>query len=279
MDSLALVDQYLIPWTIKIALALIIFVVGKIAARYLTTFVTKLMERSHLDVMLIKFLHNLLYVVLMVGVVVAAVQQLDVPVTSFLTIIGAAGLAVGLALKDSLSNFAAGVMIIVFRPFKIGDAITANGNFTGIVDEIGMFATLMRTFDNQRVIIPNSAVISGTILNASAFPTRRIDLLFQVAYTTNIGDAKKAIESVVSADTRILRDPAAAIGVDQLGNNTITLFVRAWVRSSDFGDARADLLERIKSTLDAAGISFLPVAVPAPPLPPVASPPASEDRI
>jgi small conductance mechanosensitive channel len=278
-ESLTFLDIYLVPWLIRIAIALAIFVVGKIAAGYLATFVTKLMVRSHLDEMLIKFLHNLLYVVLLIAVVLAAVQNLGVNVTSLLTIIGAAGLAIGLALKDSLSNFAAGVMIITFRPFRIGDSITANGS-TGVVDEIGMFCTLLHTFDNQRVIIPNSSVIGGTIINSSAFLQRRIDLTFQIAYTSNIGDAKKAIESVVSADARVLKDPATAIGVDQLGNTTITLFLRTWVRSSDYGDARADLLENIKNALDAADISFLPPPVLIATRPPQsANPPAADEAV
>ncbi|MES2624960.1 MAG: mechanosensitive ion channel domain-containing protein [Pseudomonadota bacterium] len=277
--DLSLFQQYFIPWAIKIAVALTIFVVGKILAGYVTTIVTKLMVRARLDEMLVQFLHNLLYVVLLGVVVLAAIDQLGVSITSVLAIIGAAGLAVGLALKDSLSNFAAGVMIIVFRPFKIGDTITTTGNWTGVVDEIGMFCTLMHTFDNQRVIIPNSAVISGTIINSSSFLTRRIDLLFQVGYATNIGDAKKAIESVVSSEARLLKEPATSFGVDQLGNNTITLFVRAWVRSNEYGDVRTELLERIKTALDAAGISFLPPAAPpvppaAPALPTIAQPPA-----
>ncbi len=266
-DNLSLFDQYLIPWLIKIVLALTIFVMGKIAAGHLTRFVTTLMVRSRLDEMLVKFLHNLLHVLLVIAVAFAAIDQLGINVTSLLAIMGAAGLAIGLALKDSLSNFAAGMMIVIFRPFKIGDLITANGVCTGVVDEIGMFCTLMHTLDNQRVIIPNSSVIGGTIINSSALPTRRIDLLFQLAYTTNIGVARNAIEGVVSADMRVLKDPIASIGVDQLGNNTITLFVRSWVRSGDYADIRADLLEKIKNALEEAGISFLP-----PPLPPI--PPA-----
>jgi small conductance mechanosensitive channel len=266
--DLSLLDQYLIPGLINVALALTTFLVGKIAAGYLTAFVTKLMVRSRLDQMLVKFLHNLLYVSLLVAVALAAVNMLGVNVTSLLAILGAAGLAVGLALKDSLSNFAAGVMIIVFRPFRIGDLITVNVNTTGVVDEIGMFCTLMHTPDNQRLIIPNSSVIGSTIINSSALPTRRIDLTFQMAYTNNIGDAKKAIESVITADMRILKDPKATIGVDQLGNNIITLFVRSWVLCDDYMDTRADLLEKIKNALDAAGITFLPPPVPPAPLPP-----------
>jgi small conductance mechanosensitive channel len=266
--DLSLLDQYLIPGLINVALALTTFLVGKIAAGYLTAFVTKLMVRSRLDQMLVKFLHNLLYVSLLVAVALAAVNMLGVNVTSLLAILGAAGLAVGLALKDSLSNFAAGVMIIVFRPFRIGDLITVNVNTTGVVDEIGMFCTLMHTPDNQRLIIPNSSVIGSTIINSSALPTRRIDLTFQMAYTNNIGDAKKAIESVITADLRILKDPKATIGVDQLGNNIITLFVRSWVLCDDYMDTRADLLEKIKNALDAAGITFLPPPVPPAPLPP-----------
>jgi small conductance mechanosensitive channel len=262
-ENLTLLNQYLIPWLIRIAQALTIFIVGKIAAGYLTRFITALMVRSRLDEMLVKFLHNLFYVLLLIAVALAAIEALGVNVTSALAILGAAGLAVGLALKDSLSNFAAGVMIIIFRPFRIGDLVTANGGCTGVVDEIGMFCTLLHTLDNQRVIMPNSSVIGGTIINSSAFPTRRIDLLFQLAYTSNIGVARKAIESVVSADMRVFKEPMAAIGVDQLGTNTITLFVRSWVRSGDYGDTRADLLEKIKTAFDDAGISFLP-----PPLPP-----------
>jgi small conductance mechanosensitive channel len=261
-ENLTLLQQYLIPWAIKVAFALTIFIVGKIAAGYLTAFISRLMVRSRLDAMLVQFLRSLLYVVLVGAVVLAAIDQMGVNITSLLAIVGAAGLAVGLALKDSLSNFAAGVMIIVFRPFKISDSITVSGSCSGVVDEIGMFCTIMHTADNQRVIIPNSTVIGGTIINSSALPTRRIDLIFQIAYTSNIGDAKKAIESVASADVRILKTPSTSIGVDQLGAQTIGLFLRAWVRSSDYGDTRADLLEKVKNSLEESGIDFLPPSGP-----------------
>jgi len=157
-----------IPWGIKIIIALAIFLIGKKIARAIANAVKGLMRKSNLDEMLVKFIGGILYAVLFVAVVLAAVDQLGVNVTSLLAILGAAGLAVGLALKDSLSNFASGVMIILFKPFKIGDFITANGT-SGVVDEIGLFCTLLHTGDNQRIIMPNSGVFGSTIVNASAY--------------------------------------------------------------------------------------------------------------
>ena len=157
--------------------------------------------------MLVKFLGGMLYAVLFIAVVLAAIDQLGVNVTSLMVIISAAGLAIGLALKDSLSNFASGVMIIVFRPFKIGDFISASG-VSGVVDEIGMFCTLMHTGDNQRIIVPNSVVFGSTIVNASALATRRIDLTIGISYDDNMGKAKDIILDVLSKDARVLTDPA-----------------------------------------------------------------------
>ena len=221
----------------------------------ITKLIQKALSRSGTDTMLVKFLGNIAYGILLVAVVLAAVDSLGVNVTSLMAILGAAGLAVGLALKDSLSNFASGVMIIIFRPFNIGDFITAGGS-SGVVDEIGLFATLMHTGDNQRIIVPNSAILSGTIVNTSALSTRRIDLVIGIGYDDNIGKARDIIMGILEADERILKDPAAGVAVAELADSSINLNVRPWVNAVDYWTVRPDLLENIKVQLDSAGISI-----------------------
>lgn len=254
-EGMGYIDVMVIPWAIKIVTALAIFIIGKMIAGYITRIVAKMMEKAKLDDMLVKFLSNLMYSLLLVAVVLAAIDQLGVPITSLLAIVGAAGLAIGLALKDSLSNFAAGVMIIIFRPFKIGDFITAGG-CSGVVDEIGMFCTLLHTGDNQRIIMPNSGVIGGTIINVSALPTRRIDLVIGISYNDNIGTAKDIIAKVIAADTRVLADPAPVIAVAELADSSVNLNVRPWVNSADYWAVRGDLLENIKVQLESGGITI-----------------------
>ncbi len=242
-------------WVIQIAIAIAIFIVGKISARMLSSLLKKAMTRAGTDTILVGFVGNIIYAVLLVAVVLAAIDSLGVNVTSLMAILGAAGLAVGLALKDSLSNFAAGVMIIIFRPFEIGDFITAGG-VSGVVDEIGLFATLMHTGDNQRVIVPNSGIIGGNITNSSALPTRRVDLVFGIGYNDNIGQARDIMMAIIEADDRILKDPAPAIALGELADSSVKLNVRPWVNSADYWPVRADLLENIKVKFDEAGISI-----------------------
>ena len=249
------ITAIVIPWAIKIFFALVIFIVGKILAKSITNLVRKGMRKSGMDEALIRFLGGLVYAVLLVAVILAAVDTLGVKVTSLLAIVGAAGLAVGLALKDSLANFAAGVMIMIFRPFKIGDFVTTGG-VAGVVDEIGLFCVLMHTPDNQRIIIPNSAVFGNTITNTSALPTRRIDLVMGISYDDNIGTAKKIIEDIIAADERILDDPAPVIAVSELADSSVNLVVRPWVKSEDYWPTRFDLLETIKVKLEEGGISI-----------------------
>ncbi len=244
-----------VDWGIKIAVAIAIFIVGKIIARIIANLVEKALRKGGTAEMLVGFLGNMTYGVLLVAVVLAAVDTLGVNVTSLMAILGAAGLAVGLALKDSLGNFAAGVMIIIFRPFKIGDYITAGGT-AGTVDEIGLFATLMHTPDNQRIIVPNASIIGGNITNTSALPTRRVDLVFGIGYEDNIGQARDIIMSVIEADERILKDPAPSVAVGELADSSVNLNVRPWVDSGDYWPVRADLLETIKVRFDEAGISI-----------------------
>ncbi len=244
-----------VDWGIQIGIAIAIFIVGKFLARILSNILEKAMRRSRMSDLLVSFLGNITYGVLLVAVVIAAVDTLGVNVTSFMAILGAAGLAVGLALKDSLGNFAAGVMIIIFRPFQIGDYITAGGT-EGTVDEIGLFATLMHTGDNQRIIVPNSSIIGDNIINATTLPTRRIDLVIGISYDDNIGQAKDILKSILDADERVLDDPAPVIRVGALGDSSVDLQVRPWVRTEDYWPARTELLEVIKVKLDDAGISI-----------------------
>lgn len=254
IDS-AWIQEYAIPWAIKIGLALVIFIVGKWIARAIANGLGKGMRRAKMDDMLVAFLSNIAYGVLLVAVVLAAVGQLGVETTSLLAIFGAAGLAVGLALKDSLSNFAAGVMMLIFRPFRIGDFIEAGG-VSGVVDEIQLFCTLMHTGDNRRIIVPNSAIFSGTIVNVSALENRRIDLVIGIGYDDNIGKARDVIAAVIAADERVLSDPEPGIAVGELADSSVNLNVRPWVKSGDYWPVRADLLENIKVALDANGISI-----------------------
>jgi small conductance mechanosensitive channel len=249
------VNLYLIPWSIKIITALLIFIIGRWVARLLIKMSRNLMRKSQLDQMLIDFIANILYALLLVIVVLAALDQLGVKTTSALAILGAAGLAVGLSLQNSLSNFAAGVMLIIFRPFKTGDFVEAAG-IMGIVETITIFTTIMRTGDNREVVVPNGQIYSGTITNYSARDTRRIDMLFSIGYEDDIKQAKSLIETVLAQEERILPEPAPTIMVMELGASSVDLAVRPWVKSSDYWLVRSDLLENIKSTFDANGISI-----------------------
>jgi len=235
--------------------ALLIFIVGKWLARRIADLLAKLMEKNDVDATLVNFLRNLAYYTMVVLVVVAAVGRLGVNTTSFLTIIGAAGLAVGLALKDSLSNFAAGVMLVLFRPFTIGDVVSTAG-ITAKVEKITIFNTLFCTPDNQLVIVPNNKIISDIITNINAKDTRRIDLVVGISYTDDMIQTKDILEGLAKADTRILTDPATTIAVAELADSSVNLVFRPWVKTDDYWAVRFDLTESIKNALDEAGISI-----------------------
>ncbi len=251
----SVIQSLLIPWGIRLGIALAISIVGRWIARWLTSVVRKLMTKSNMDVMLINFLGNLVYTVLILVVVMATLDHLGIKTTSLLAVFGAAGLAIGLALKDSLSNFSSGVMIILFRPFKVGDFIEAGGA-TGTVEEVRMFATIMRTGDNRQIIVPNGQIYSGTITNYSAKPTRRIDLVFGIGYGDDLAKAKKIIGDIMQQDERILSDPAPGIALGELADSSVNFNVRPWVKSADYWPVHADLLEKIKLAFDANGISI-----------------------
>lgn len=249
------VDLYLIPWLIKIASAALVFFIGRWLARLLVKLSRRLMRASQLDQMLVDFIGNILYALFLVIIVLSALDQLGVKTTSALAILGAAGLAVGLSLQNSLSNFAAGVMLIIFRPFKTGDYVEA-GSISGIVEAISLFTTMMRTGDNREVIVPNSQIYSAPITNYSARDTRRIDMTFSIGYDDDIKLAKSLIETILQQEDRILSEPAPVIMVMELAANSVDLAVRPWVKSSDYWAVRSDLLEQVKTAFDSNGISI-----------------------
>jgi small conductance mechanosensitive channel len=249
------IQEYLIPWGINIAFAAIIFIVGRMVAKIITKMLGKGLERASVDKTLVQFLNNIVYVALLVFVIIAALDRLGVDTTSVMAIFAAAGLAVGLALKDSLANFSAGVMLVLFRPFKKGDYVEAGGT-AGVIENITIFNTVMITPDNREVIVPNGLIYGGTIVNVTARDTRRIDLIFGIGYDDNIGKAKELIETAMGQDTRILKDPAPAVMVAELADSSVNLAARPWVNTGDYWAVRADLLENIKLSFDANGISI-----------------------
>jgi small conductance mechanosensitive channel len=248
-------DLYVIPWGIKLVVALAIFLVGRWIAKVLVRIFRKVMDRAKVEPTLTKFLSSILYSVLLIAVVIATLDALGVNTTSLLAILGAAGLAVGLALKDSLSNFSAGVMLILFRPFKVGDFIEAAG-VSGTVEVIHVFNTVIRTGDNREIIVPNAGIYGGTIVNVTARATRRIDMVFGIGYGDDIGKARELIKQVMDADSRILKDPEAAISLAELADSSVNLNVRPWVNTSDYWAVRSDILEQVKLSFDANGISI-----------------------
>ena len=250
-----LINTYLVPWSIRIVSALAIFILGRWIIKMVVGFSGRMMRKAQVDEMLTTFTGNILYTVLLVVVVIAALDQLGIQTTSLLAVFGAAGLAIGLALKDSLANFSSGVMLIIFRPFKVGDFIEAAG-IAGVVEEVRIFSTILRTGDNREIIIPNSQIYSGPIVNLSARSTRRIDLVFGIGYEDDLRKAKQLIEAAFAADDRILDDPAPGIAVGELADSSVNINARPWVKTADYWAVRSDLLENIKLSFDSNGISI-----------------------
>jgi small conductance mechanosensitive channel len=251
----ALIQSLLIPWLLRVVVALALLIVGRWIARWLTRIARKLMIRAGLDAMLVDFLGNITYAILLLVVAIAALDQLGVKTTSLLAVFGAASLAIGLSLKDSLGNFSAGVMIILFRPFQVGDHVEAGGT-AGVVEQVRLFATIFRTGDNREVIVPNSQIYGGTIVNYSARQTRRIDMVFGIGYQDDIARAKQIIRDILQQEERVLDDPAAEVTVAELADSSVNFNVRPWVKSADYWPVRAAMLEKIKLAFDANGISI-----------------------
>jgi len=256
MDLNILLNDYAIPWAIKAVIAIAIFVIGKWVVKIIVSLVKKLLNRSEsMDEMLVNFIGSIINAVLILFVIIASLDQLGVDTTSLVALIGAAGLAIGLALQGSMQNFAAGVMILVFKPFKSGDFIDAGG-VMGVVENVQIFSTTMRTGDNKEVIVPNGGIYGGAITNFSARDTRRVDMVFGIGYDDDIRQAKSILEKLVAEDERILKDPAPVVALSELGDSSVNFIVRPWVNSGDYWNVLWEMNEKVKTEFDAAGISI-----------------------
>jgi len=239
----------------NLVIAIVIFYVGKWAVALIVRAVRTAMTKSEVDKTLETFVANLLRMGLMVFVIIAAINQLGVQTTSLIAVIGAAGLAVGLALQGSLSNFAAGVLIVLFRPYKVGDWIEGAG-ISGAVESVQILTTILKTGDNKRIIVPNSQIMGSTITNYSANDTRRVDLTVGVSYSDDLDKVRSEIKQLVDADDRILEDPACTIAVSALADSSVNFVVRPWVNTADYWGVYFDLTENIKKRFDEVGISI-----------------------
>lgn len=244
-----------VAFGIDLIAAIIILIVGRIAVGFVVRAIRLGMRKNGIDKTLETFICNLVKWALMIVVIIAAISQLGIQTTSFVAIFGAAGLAVGLALQGSLSNFAAGVLIVLFRPYKAGDWIEAAG-IAGAVEQVQILTTVLRTGDNKRVIVPNSQIMNSVITNYSANDTRRIDLVIGVGYDDDLDKTRRVLEEIVAADERVLKEPAPQIAVSELGASSVDFVVRPWVSTPDYWGTRFDLTETIKKRFDQEGISI-----------------------
>ncbi|HBG61274.1 MAG: mechanosensitive ion channel protein [Omnitrophica WOR_2 bacterium GWF2_38_59] len=249
------VYEFAITYGISLMAAILIFIIGKWAAKVLSRFVEKLMDKAKVEKTLASFVSHIVYFGLMVVVVIAALNKLGIQTTSFIAIIGAAGLAVGLALQGSLSNFAAGVLLVIFKPFKVGDFIEAGG-VMGTVQEVQIFNTVLNAPDNRRIIVPNAQVTGTSITNFSDIKNRRIDLIFGISYSDSMKKAKEVLLEVVKSDPRILKDPAPVVAVSELGDSSVNLVCRPWVKPGDYWAVYFDVLEEGKEALESNGITI-----------------------
>lgn len=255
IDLNLLWQDYAVPWSIKLTLAVLIFIVGKWIVKFVVKVVRKVLTKSGIDPMLINFTASIANALLLLFVVVAALSQLGVDTSSLIVLIGAAGLAISLALQNSLQNFAAGVMIIVFKPFKVGDFIQTS-SVTGVVEQVNIFSSTLRTGDNKEIIVPNGAIYSAAITNYSARSTRRVDKVFGIGYDSDIKLAKTILERIVSEDERILQDPKPVIAISELGASSVDFIVRPWVNSGDYWAVSWDLNEKVFEAFGEANINI-----------------------
>lgn len=247
--------ELMVVYGLMVIAALVILIVGRWIAMALRRVVRRMMRRAEIDETINSFVGNLVYVTLLAFVVIAALSQLGIHTTSFIAILGAAGLAIGLALQGSLANFAAGFLMILFRPFRVGDYIEGGG-IAGTVEEIQIFTTTLKTPDNKTVIIPNAKITGDNIVNWSTKGTRRVDMVFGIGYGDDIDKAKQTITDVLAGDDRILPDPAPQIALLSLGDSSVDFVVRPWVKSGDYWGVYFDTMEKVKKAFDANGITI-----------------------
>jgi len=253
---LTLAQNLLVTWGLKVLGAIAVLILGRILAGSLRNTMGRLMERAETDPTLAKFLRSLVYYLVLIVAGVAALSMIGIQMASVLTILATAGLAVGLALQGTLSNVAAGVMLLIFRPFKVGDLIDAGGGPTGKVESIGLFSTAMNTPDNVHIVVPNSSIYGGTIHNYSHHPNRRVDLVMGISYDDDIDLAIRTIQQVLNEEPRVLKDPAFQVAVSELADSSVNLVVRPWCAGDDYWGVRFDVTRAMKERLEAAGCSI-----------------------
>ncbi len=241
--------------TIKLLIALAIFIVGRWFAKRVKSTLKKVLDKQGVDGVLVGFLGTITYTIILIAAIIAAVDALGVPATSFMAILGAAGLAVGLALKDSLSNFASGVMLVLFRPFTKGDFVDAGG-ILGTVNKIDLVSTILTTPDNKQIIVPNSLMYTSAITNYSANSTRRVDLVIGVGYGDDLKVAAEVLKKVCKDNPKVLDDPAPSIFINNLGDSSVDFVVRPWAKTEDYWVVLAEILETSKVELEAAGCNI-----------------------
>jgi len=242
-------------WGVRVVGALALLIVGLIVCKMIRASVRKALGRAGLDQTLIPFVSSLVYYLLLTFLILAVLSLFGIQTTSFIAVLGAAGLAVGLALQGTLAKFASGVMLLVFRPFRVGDYVEAGGT-AGSVQEIAIFSTTLHSPDNVRIIVPNSAIYGSIVKNYSANETRRNDMVFGIAYGDDIGKAIEVISRALGEDDRVLKDPAPVIAVGELADSSVNLLVRPWCNGADYWAVRWDLTRKIKVELEGAGCNI-----------------------
>jgi small conductance mechanosensitive channel len=249
------VQDIVTAWGLKVIAAIAIFIIGRWVAMLVRRIVRRLMDKAKVESIITSFVSSIAYIALLAFVVIAALGQLGIQTTSFIAILGAAGLAIGLALQGSLANFAAGFLMIIFRPFRVGNFIEGAG-VAGIVEEIQIFTTILKTPDNKIIIVPNAKLAGDNITNYSAMETRRVDMTVGVAYDADLSHVKKVLNDIISQDERILAEPASQVVVAELADSSVNFVVRVWTKSADFWAVKCDMTETIKNRFDAEGIGI-----------------------
>ena len=246
-------QEWIALYGLKVIAAVVILVIGRFAAKGIRAIIRRMLQKGHVDETLVSFVSSLCYVAIMAFVIIAALGQLGVQTASFVAVLGAAGLAIGLALQGSLANFAAGVLMIIFKPFKVNDFIKGAG-VEGVVEEIGVFTTELKSVDNKKIIVPNAKITADNIINYTAKEIRRVDIVASVSHRDDLDKVKKVLESVLAKDGRVLKDPAPTIGVLELAQSSVNFAVQPWVKTSDYWDVFFATQESIKKQFDAEGI-------------------------
>lgn len=245
----------LMDYGLKIIAAVVIFLIGRWIAKLLSRFFEKLLLRSKVDQTLASFVRNLSYYLILVFVIIAAIDKVGVKTTSLVAVLGAAGLAIGLALQGALSNFAAGVLLVLFKPFKVGDFVEAAGTM-GSVQEIKIFSTVLNHPDNRRIILPNAQITGGKIVNFSAIDKRRVDMVFGISYGDDMKKAKETLLNLVRSDSRVLKDPEPVVAVSELADSSVNLVCRPWTTPENYWGVFFDTTEKGKVELEKAGITI-----------------------